>query len=106
MDNPSVLILILSRLSGRGGREVAIGRLLPALRAQGARPALAILDHAEDPAWEAGLPEPLLAGRIDPDCAVRRHLPATLSFVRRAMRQTQPDAVVVTEPLAAAVVRV
>ncbi len=102
---PSLLVLVLSRLSGRGGRETVLSSMLEGLHGQGSRVALGLLDHADDPSWEAGLPPVVTVAGVEPDGAVRHHLPSIVAFVRRAIQESHADAVVVTEPLAAAIVR-
>lgn len=102
---PAVLILVTSHLTGRGGRESVIRQVLAELGRVPGRAGLAMLDHVDDRNWEHSLPGPVYVAGIEANGALRTHLPAVLRFVRRVIAEFRPDAVLVTEPLAAPLVR-
>ena len=100
-----MVILVTSRITGRGGRETVISRLLPEISRRGTRVLLAMLDNADDPAWAASLPPVLRIASIDPAVAIKRHLIATIRFIRDTLRASGADVVVATEPLAFPIIR-
>ena len=104
-SSPSVLVLITSHVVGRGGREAVIPLVLRELGRPPGRGALAMLDHADEVAWERSLPSVVYVGGIDAQGALRQHLPSVLRFVSNVLADFRPDAVLVTEPVGAPLVR-
>lgn len=105
---PRVLILSTSQWAGRGGRETAVREVLRQLHASGRIAALAMMDHANDAQFEQSILSvgvQLYIAGIPPHGAVTHHFIRTLAFVRQVLFRVRPDAVLVTEPASAFLMR-
>lgn len=101
---PRTLVLLSSRLQGRGGRETVIAAVVKELVQRGHDAMVAMLGPSDHPQWEASLPAvrvgPLRQGWDAP----RQDIHRVLSFVRAVLREQRPDVVLVTEPVGALLV--
>ena len=100
-----LLFLTVSRLRGQGGKEAALEMVSRGLAGRGHVVSVAFVGPCEDRTWEARLPNLRVGAMPMAWRAAREHPVVAMTLIADAVRAVRPDAVMVTEPGGAILLR-